>query len=143
MLYAHRKINIAPGSGDAAASLLSYYDVSPKVNMEDSREFYMYAGLYFDLITAGDNQRFLKATTKQDLRAKKYFDFRNVIGLEDRLSRILAYNIRNHPFARQFLTQGKIEVVWETPFKDKLSNHEARWLRVVRSTLNRLYSEYN
>lgn len=143
MYHVKRKINIAPGSGDAAASLLSYYDVSPKVNVEDSHEFYMYAGLYYYLITVGENFRFLKATTKQDLRAKKYFDFRNVMGLEDRLSRILAYNIRNHPFARQFLTQGEIEVVWESPFDIKLANHEERWLRVVRKTLKRLYSEYN
>ena len=138
-----RKVNIAPGSSDAAASLLSYYDVSPKVNPEDSKEFFMYAGLYYYLITKGDNTRFLSAMAKPELKAKKHFAFEMVIGLEERLGSILAYNIKSHPFARQFLTQSDIEVVWESPFDDRLANHEERWLRVVRKTIKRLRSEYN
>lgn len=130
------KINIAPGSSDSLASVLSYYDPTPKVNPETGKTFLMYSGLYYYLITKGDNQRFLRAKGKQDLKAKRDYTWENVPGLEERLAGALAHNLRSNPFVEGLLALD-IEAVWEDPCGE-IAMHEERWLRVVNKTLRRI-----
>lgn len=120
-------------------SLLNYYDTSQtKVNPSDSLTFKMFAGLYYYMITAGDNRQFLRAKTKHDLAAKKHFDWTNVKGLEDQLASILVHNIRQYPFLVTIFAQCRHRAVWSNPLGN-LANHELRWLRVVNEALKRIH----
>ena len=130
------KINIAPGSTDPFASVLSYYDPTPKVHHETSQTFLMYSGLYYYLITRGDNQRFLRAKNKQDLKAKRDYTWENIPGLEERLIAVLIHNLKSNPFVEGLLATD-IEAVWNDPVHG-IAMHEERWLRVVNKALRRI-----
>lgn len=136
-----RKINLAPGGSLGAFNELSYYNVSDKVYPEDGKPFTMYAGLYYFFITKGRNTRFLRAKSQEDLEAKKNYDWVNVLGIEEKLAKVLLHNIKRSPYMHQLLGGTHVEAVWEDPLGKTPRNHEQRWVRIVNRTLHRLRCE--
>lgn len=133
-------INIATTAKTPLGRLLGYYDVGPKIDC-DGHEFFMYAGLYYYLITQGDNLRFLRATSRQELEAKRKYAWENVPGLASHLEGVLSLNLQRSPMGIPLLMQTRLPIVWEEPDRD-LRNAEKRWLRVVQSTVHRLRNQY-
>lgn len=135
----HETINLAMVHNNPLAEVLSYYAPTPKLT-KDGRRFYMYAGYYRYMLAAGNNPRFLRARTPDELKVNKRFAWNNLIGLETHLESTLHMNIMGSPMTRQFLKNHKGNVVWED-FRGELSNAERRWLRVVQTVIRRVKAE--
>lgn len=133
-------INIGSLAQTALGRMLNYYDPTPKVTTE-GLDFHMYAGLYFFIITEGDNHRFLSAKTVKELEAKRKYRWENVPGIETHLEACLCYNLRQSTLALSLLVRHPLPIVWEEPDR-ALRNAEKRWLRVVQRTVDRLRNEY-
>jgi hypothetical protein len=133
-------INIGTTAQTALGKLLCWYDVRPRQTVDDQLTFYMYAGLYFYYITEGDNQRFLRARSRQELEAKKKYRWANVKGLEHHLASELLYNLQQQPFTKHLLLNNTLPIDWIEPDRP-LTTAEKRWLRVVQDTVRRLRND--
>jgi len=133
-------INIGSLAKTALGRHLGYYHASPKSTI-DGQSFSLYAGFYYYLITEGDNRRFLTATTRQELGAKRKYRWENVPGIETHLESVLSYNLRQSPMAIPLIIRHPLPLVWEEPDR-ALTNAEKRWLRVVQRTVDRLRFEH-
>lgn len=134
-------ININSLTSDPLGRFLSYYDTTPKM-APGGESFRMYSGYYYYCITAGDNTRFLRAKSRDDLAAKSKFVWNNVPSLQTMLESTLSLNINNSPLAYRLVVTTDHPVVWEEPDRS-LSNHEKRWLRVVQNTVSRIRSNHS
>lgn len=132
-------IDIGSQSRHPLAAHLSYYDATPK-QLPEGKGCRMYAGYYYYLITVGDNTRFLRAATLDDLDVKRRYDWTNVPGLPRLLERALLYNLRASPLAIPYIVHNNVKVVWKE--NRPLRNAEQRWLRVVQATLERIKREH-
>lgn len=137
----HQYINIGRLARTALGRALGYYHNYPK-HTQDGLTFNLYAGLYYYMITAGDNTRFLRAKHPRELEARRYFRWENVIGLESQLEAILSYNLRTSPVAIPLIIDNTLPIVWREPDHQGLRNNEKRWLRVVTRVVTRLRNEY-
>lgn len=133
-------INIGTTAKTALGELMGYYTANPK-RLPDGKGFNLYAGYYYYLITAGDNPRFLRARSIQELTPAKRFDWTNVPGLRTHLESALLHNLRLSPIAIPLLVENTLPVVWEEPDR-ALKNAEKRWLATVHAVVNRLVSDY-
>lgn len=133
-------IDVGSLATTALGRMLHYYDPTPK-QAHEGFDFHMYAGFYFYLITSGENARFLRAKTRQELEAKRRYAWENVPGLETRLEAVLSHNLRLSPLAIPLLVRHNLPVVWREPDR-ALRNAEQRWLRVVQRTVARLRHEH-
>lgn len=133
-------INIGTTAQTPLGMYLGYYNVYPR-RLQDGRRFYMWAGLYYYWITSGDNTRFLRAKTLEDLEAKAYYQWENVVGLSTQLESALTYNLRNSTLAVPLIRKLDLPIDWVEPGRE-LTNAEKRWLRVVQNTVRRLQSEF-
>ena len=132
-------IDIGPWGKTPLKAMLSYYDPTPK-QLPTGKGFTMYAGLYYYLITVGDNTRFLRAETLDDLDVKRKYDWANVPSLERQLARALEYNLHRSPLAIPFLVHQNLPIVWCE--RRQLRNAERRWLRVVQRVVEKLRQSY-
>lgn len=138
-------INIGSTASTALGRLLSWFDPSPK-RLHDGSTFYMYAGVYYYLITQGDNKRLLKAKTEQGLKSTRKTTWVNVISLETHLESLLLYNLRRSPLALTLIKQHDVPIYWFDYDHVAGNSHtllprERRWLRVVRRVCQRLRNE--
>lgn len=129
-------INIHTRCTDPIAKALSYYSVGPK-QTPDGLKFHMYAGFYYYIITTGDNRRFLRAKTLEELEVKRQFNWGNVMGLESILAGCLQHNLEQAPLAVEMIRQHRGKIIWDEPQRE-LRNAEKRWLRVVQNVVARL-----
>jgi len=132
-------INLAAVDCNPFAELLSYYASSLK-QTKGGRQFYMYAGFYRYMIASGNNPRFLRAKSTEELDVKKRCDWKNLIGLETHLESVLHHNLMSSLMTQQFLKNHCGAIVWEDPTRD-LTYAEKRWLRVVQTVVRRVKSE--
>jgi hypothetical protein len=132
-------IDIGSGATTAIGKQLGWYRDFPKTH-PDGYGFRTYAGLHYYLITEGDNRRFLKAATKEELAASKRYHWENVKGLEIKLGYALKHNLKINPVALQWVRDNSLPIVWLEPFH-ALKNAEKRWLRVVKQVIHDLQVE--
>lgn len=129
-------IEIGQAAATALGRRLGWYDTSMKYTVE-GEVFHMYAGLYFYLITKGNNRRFLTATAISELKGAKEYVWQNVPGLETHLESNLLHNLRNNPLIMEYIKANDLPIMWHEPHRE-LRNNELRWLRVVRKSISRL-----
>jgi hypothetical protein len=132
-------LEIGPWATTPLGRLLGWYNTTPKT-LHDGRMFMMYAGYQYYLITKGNNVRFLKAVSQEELSVSGKYNWENVPGLETRLSSVLALNITHNPMILSLLRGYDLPIIW-TPTTGKLRNSEKRWLRVVRNTVKRVRND--
>lgn len=137
----HHVLEIGPAAQSALGRQLGWYTPFIKPH-PDGFDYQTYAGLHYYLITEGDNKRFLKASTKEELQASKNYRWENVKGLEVKLGYALKYVLKQSPMTVQLIHQlgPDVEVIWTEPFRE-LKQAEKRWMRVVRNSIREIQME--
>lgn len=133
-------INISSFTNDPLGRFLHYYDPTPKMT-QDGKGFNMFAGFYLDVATDDSNGRFLRAKTREDLKAKRDYNWSSVTTMETQLESLLTHVIRSKAMVYKLVVSSKGEIVWSEP-DHALSTQEKRWLRVVRKVVRRLRNDH-